>query len=168
MRTQPVGATLVGGKESYKAACDDCWYENDPFINPELFLADPTWWSRRGETVLGTLGETPEAICWMESAALTALRKGLPLHASCCAACNHLHLDSGVWAERAHKKHLCLKEGCKMVTPFNISFVGNPLALFGCTLDPKSNKLAFPDDPMDVSKGQVPLRVGPAYPLDEP
>ena len=26
VRTQPVGATLVGGKEAYKVACDDCWY----------------------------------------------------------------------------------------------------------------------------------------------
>ena len=40
-RTMPVGRSWVGGKESYKSCCSNCFHEASVFHNPAITLAAP-------------------------------------------------------------------------------------------------------------------------------
>jgi thymidine kinase len=40
-RILPIGATWVGGKESYRSCCKDCFFKTSIFHNPTIALEDP-------------------------------------------------------------------------------------------------------------------------------
>ena len=91
-RFTPVGDTWVGGKESYKACCDKCFWMNCYFTNPLLLLDNPNFYQEFKSDILTVTKLTEDQFSEAVGAAIIALQRGNMISTVYCP-CGQLHLD---------------------------------------------------------------------------